>query len=50
LLEAGVALRAQHAAARLDAPTAARFAALALACVQKEYRNKISHILIRPTM
>ncbi len=33
---------AQQAAATLDAPTAGRFAALALACVQKEYPNKIS--------
>src|SRR6476469_8399787 len=31
--------------ATLDAPTAARFAALALACVQKEYPNKIAHVL-----
>ncbi len=36
---------AQPATPRLDAPTAARFAALALACVQKEYPNKISHVL-----
>src|SRR5436190_102455 len=28
-----------------DAPTAGRFAALALACVQQEYPNKISHVL-----
>ena len=38
---------AQHAAA-LDEPTAARFAALALACVQKEYPNKIAHVLNSP--
>ena len=31
--------------AKLDEPTAARFAALALACVQKEYPNKIAHVL-----
>jgi len=37
--------RAQQAAATLDARTAGRFAALALACVQKEYPNKISHTL-----
>ena len=37
--------RAQHATPTLDAPTAGRFAALALACVHKEYPNKISHIL-----
>ncbi|HEV8398489.1 MAG TPA: DUF2891 domain-containing protein [Gemmatimonadales bacterium] len=34
--------------APLDAPTAARFAALALACVQQEYPNKISHVLNSP--
>src|SRR5689334_14012973 len=36
---------AQQATTRLDATTAARFAALALACVQKEYPNKIAHVL-----
>src|SRR5262245_17977099 len=36
---------AQNGAGRLDAPTAGRFAALALACVQKEYPNKIAHSL-----
>ena len=36
--------RGQHAAT-LDEPTAARFAALALACVHKEYPNKIAHVL-----
>ena len=40
--------RAQRAPASLDAPTAERFAALALACVQKEYPNKISHVLNSP--
>ena len=39
--------RAQHVAT-LDAATAGRFAALALACVQKEYPNKISHVLNSP--
>jgi hypothetical protein len=39
---------AQQASATLDAPTASRFAALALACVQKEYPNKITHILNSP--
>ncbi|HKC40304.1 MAG TPA: DUF2891 family protein, partial [Gemmatimonadales bacterium] len=39
---------AQRAAAPLDAATAGRFAALALACVQQEYPNKISHILNSP--
>ncbi len=32
----------------LTADTAGRFAALALACVQKEYPNKISHVLSSP--
>ena len=36
---------AQQATPRLDASTAGRFAALALACVQKEYPNKISHVM-----
>src|SRR6187401_876049 len=39
---------AQQAATPLNAPAAGRFAALALACVQKEYPNKISHILNSP--
>jgi hypothetical protein len=39
---------AQQAAAPLDAPAAGRFAALALACVQKEYPNKIAHVLNSP--
>ena len=39
---------AQQAAPTLDAPTAGRFAALTLACVQKEYPNKITHILNSP--
>jgi hypothetical protein len=39
---------AQQASAVLDAPTAGRFAALALACVQKEYPNKIAHVLNSP--
>ena len=39
--------RAQHVAT-LDPATAGRFAALALACVQKEYPNKITHILNSP--
>ncbi len=38
-------LRAQTAHASLDAATASRFATLALACVQKEYPNQISHII-----
>ena len=38
----------QQAPTKLDAPAAARFAALALACVQKEYPNKIAHVLNSP--
>jgi hypothetical protein len=38
-------LQAQQAAAPLDAHTAGRFAALALACVHQEYPNKIAHVL-----
>lgn len=38
-------LRAQNAADSLDVRAAGRFVALALACVQKEYPNKISHTL-----
>ena len=40
--------RAQRPPATLDPPTAGRFAALALACVQKEYPNKIAHVLNSP--
>lgn len=36
---------AQQKPPQLDEATAGRFAALALACVQKEYPNKISHVL-----
>src|SRR6476659_6120375 len=36
---------AQQGTTNLDAPTAGRFAALALACVQKEYPSKIAHVL-----
>jgi hypothetical protein len=39
---------AQNGAAKLDPATAGRFAALALACVQKEYPNKIAHVLNSP--
>lgn len=45
---AATPLSAQKTAARLDAATAGRFAALALACVQKEYPNKIAHVLNSP--
>src|SRR5688500_1845207 len=34
-----------HVAITVDAKSAERFAALALACVHKEYPNKISHVL-----
>jgi len=39
---------AQQKPAQLDEATAGRFAALALACVQKEYPNKIAHVLNSP--
>jgi hypothetical protein len=39
---------AQQVTATLDAPTAGRFAALALACVRREYPNKIAHHLNSP--
>ena len=39
-----VALFAEEAAPKFDAATAERFAGLALACVGKEYPNKISHV------
>jgi len=41
--------RAQQPAVSLDVRTAGRFAALALSCVQKEYPNKIAHILNSPS-
>jgi hypothetical protein len=40
--------RAQRSTVTLDAAAAGRFTALALACVQKEYPNKIAHILNSP--
>ena len=40
-----IALLAQETAPTFDAKTAERFAGLALACVGKEYPNKISHLL-----
>ena len=42
-------MRAQQSGSTLDVATAGRFAALALACVQKEYPNKIAHVLNSPT-
>lgn len=40
-----VPVRAQPASKALTADAAGRFAALAVSCVQKEYPNKISHVL-----
>lgn len=49
LLLAGLAVRSISAQnTGLDEATAGRFAALALACVQKEYPNKIAHVLNSP--
>lgn len=45
LLPAGPAGAAAPGAAGLDPETAGRFARLALACVGKEYPNKIAHVL-----
>ena len=45
MLLAPPTLAAQRATDSLDVRTAGRFVALALACVQKEYPNKISHTL-----
>src|SRR5262249_22454065 len=39
---------AQTAPATLTEANAGRFASLALACVQKEYPNKIAHVLSSP--
>ena len=40
-----LSLAAENSAPKFDARAAERFARLALACVQKEYPNKISHVL-----
>jgi hypothetical protein len=45
LLPLLAARAAENAAPKLDADAAERFARLALACVDKEYPNKISHVL-----
>ncbi len=45
LIFSPVALMAEEAAPTFDAKAAERFAGLALACVAKEYPNKISHLL-----
>src|ERR1700756_1683593 len=41
----GIAAATEEASANFDAAAAERFAKLALACVHKEYPNKISHVL-----
>ena len=48
ILFAVAPMRAQQPAPKLDLAAAQRFAALALACVQKEYPNKIAHVLNSP--
>ena len=40
-----LSLAAENPAPQFDAHVAERFARLALACVAKEYPNKISHVL-----
>jgi hypothetical protein len=45
LLVPSISVAATDAAATFDAKAAERFAKLALACVAKEYPNKISHVL-----
>ena len=45
---AGLPAAAQQVTDKLDAVTAVRFATLALACVHKEYPNKIAHVLNSP--
>ena len=51
ILAAAIAVTATSMQAQqrsLDERTAGRFADLALACVQKEYPNKIAHVLNSP--
>lgn len=45
LLPSTAATAAENVAPKFDAAAAGRFARLALACVDKEYPNKISHVL-----
>ena len=45
LLTVSAASASQPVSAPLDAAAAGRFAGLALACVHREYPNKISHVL-----
>src|SRR5947208_7836470 len=45
VFETGTALATDNVQPRFDAVAAERFAKLALACVGKEYPNKISHVL-----
>jgi hypothetical protein len=48
LLAIAVLAQSKPVSPNLDEATAGRFAALALACVQKEYPNKIAHVLNSP--
>src|SRR6185436_1890298 len=48
LLAVTVLAQSRPVSPGLDEATAGRFAALALACVQKEYPNKIAHVLNSP--
>jgi len=48
LLTVMMLAQSRPASPSLDEATAGRFAALALACVQKEYPNKIAHVLNSP--
>jgi hypothetical protein len=45
LMFSSISVAAENAAPKFDAHAAERFAKLALACVGKEYPNKISHVL-----
>lgn len=44
-LPLGLAAATENSSPKFDAAAAERFAGLALACVEKEYPNKISHVL-----
>ncbi len=45
LLIPSISIAADNVTPKFDAHVAERFAKLALACVEKEYPNKISHVL-----
>ena len=45
LLAAAALIAPAHVTGTLDEVAASRFAALALACLHREYPNKISHVL-----